>query len=498
LLSLGAGKTTQIMKRTVAAVLAVLGLAGPARADVELGGVTGVRVFNDDNGFGVEDDPRADSQRNTALFGVRVGVSIDERFGAEAELGVLPGEGRSMLYDVWNVTYRASFVARLPSYGVKGIVPFVLAGGGAHTIVSSGNEDAIGTGTSAVPHAGIGMKYRAGNGFGIRFDGRLLLPPSSASGSVTADFELLATVYRDLGWKRPPPPKKEVPPPPPPVDEDPDKDGLAGAADSCPTEPEDMDGFEDGDGCPDPDNDGDGVADGDDRCPEPEDKDGFRDDDGCPELDNDEDGVLDGADRCATEPETRNGYLDDDGCADEVPEKLRDLTGAPQAVAFKPGSAELARGAAKLLDAVAAVLAEVREVTIEIGVHTDDQPPAKGAKLADNQALSQARAEAVKAYLVGKGIEEARLVPRGYGDAAPIEEPKGLTGPKLAAARAKNRRVELKLVVPQPVAAPQPPAAPAPPAASPAPAPPAAPAPAPTPAPAPAPAPPAAPSPSGA
>ena len=472
------------MKRTALAIIGVLGVAGPARAEVELGGVTGVRVFNDDNGFGVEDGPDADSQKNTALFGIRVGAYFGARFGVEGELGVLPGEGRSMLFDLWNVTYRASFVARFPEYGARGLVPFVLAGGGAHTIVSSANEDAIGTGTAAVPHAGLGVSYFAGNGFGVRFDARLLLPPSSASGSVTTDFELLAAVYRDLSWRKPPPKKKEAPPPPPPVDEDPDKDGLAGAADKCANEPEDRDGWQDDDGCPDLDNDGDGVADTGDQCPEPEDKDGFADDDGCPELDNDMDGVVDATDKCATEPESRNGYLDDDGCADEVPEKLRNLTTAPHAVAFRPGTAELAPGAAKVLDAVAAVLVEEKEVNIEIGVHTDDQPPPKGGKYADNAALSQARAEAVKAYLVGKGAEEGRLAVRGYGDTAPLEDPKDLKGPKLAAARAKNARVELKIVVPQTIAAP--PAMPPPPAPAAPPAPQPTPAPAPQPAPAPA------------
>ncbi|MGC4094210.1 MAG: OmpA family protein [Polyangiaceae bacterium] len=61
----------------------------------------------------------------------------------------------------------------------------------------------------------------------------------------------------------------------------------------CPDEPEDFDGFQDGDGCPEPDNDNDGILDVDDRCPNvPEDRDGDQDDDGCPEgkADGDRDG----------------------------------------------------------------------------------------------------------------------------------------------------------------------------------------------------------------
>ena len=45
-----------------------------------------------------------------------------------------------------------------------------------------------------------------------------------------------------------------------------------------------------------------------------------------------------------------------------------------------------------------------------------------------------------------KGVDEARLISKGYGETAPIEDPKGLKGAKLNAARAKNRRVEFKLV----------------------------------------------------
>lgn len=49
--------------------------------------------------------------------------------------------------------------------------------------------------------------------------------------------------------------------------DDDDEDGLDDGVDPCPTEPEDVDGFEDGDGCPDADNDLDGVPDELDNCP---------------------------------------------------------------------------------------------------------------------------------------------------------------------------------------------------------------------------------------
>ncbi|HEY5945764.1 MAG TPA: carboxypeptidase-like regulatory domain-containing protein, partial [Kofleriaceae bacterium] len=98
-----------------------------------------------------------------------------------------------------------------------------------------------------------------------------------------------------------------------------DGDGIAAAADRCPDEAEDNDGFEDADGCPDPDNDGDGVADAQDRCAnEAEDKDGFQDGDGCIDRDNDGDGVADAQDRCADKPEDKDGFQDDDGCPDSI------------------------------------------------------------------------------------------------------------------------------------------------------------------------------------
>ncbi len=106
-----------------------------------------------------------------------------------------------------------------------------------------------------------------------------------------------------------------------------DNDGIDDAQDQCPTEPEDKDGYEDGDGCPDVDNDQDTIPDASDKCPsESEDSDGFEDTDGCPEPDNDKDGIPDHNDRCPNEAETKNGFRDDDGCPDEADE---DKDGVP-------------------------------------------------------------------------------------------------------------------------------------------------------------------------
>jgi OOP family OmpA-OmpF porin len=230
-------------------------------------------------------------------------------------------------------------------------------------------------------------------------------------------------------------------------DPDNDGDGVADAQDKCPNEAEDKDGFQDEDGCPDPDNDNDGIADAQDKCPtEAEDKDGFQDEDGCPDPDNDGDGVPDAQDKCPTEPETKNGYQDEDGCPDEIPAKLKQFTGVIQGINFRLGDSALQNTSNATLDKAVAVLKEFPDLKLEIQGHTDDQPLKAGGKFADNVALSQARAETVKAYFVAKGIDESRLIAKGYGDAQPVEDPKALKGGKLNAARAKNRRVEFKLV----------------------------------------------------
>ncbi|WP_138516838.1 outer membrane protein OmpA [Rhodoferax bucti] len=93
-----------------------------------------------------------------------------------------------------------------------------------------------------------------------------------------------------------------------------------------------------------------------------------------------------------------------------------------------------AEGKAKLDDLVSKVKAINLEVIIAVG-HTD----ATGDD-AYNQKLSVARSEAVKAYLVSKGIEKNRVYTEGKGEKQPVADNKTKEG------RAKNRRVEIEVV----------------------------------------------------
>jgi OOP family OmpA-OmpF porin len=442
------------------ALLGLVAVAGPARADVEIGFFAGAHLFSQTNELGVFDTPNATSQGNAFLPGVRAGVYFNDFIGVEAEFGVLPTNARvdDNHYGVTDLTYRAHAIVQFGAADDDArLVPFAVAGIAAFSIVNSNNKSVASkdsnllinsSDTDPAEYVGGGLKYRMSLGWGFRVDARLLLPPSSASSGVTVDFEMLASIYLDFArhrheQPRPPVIEKVVPVV---VDDDPDRDGIHGAADKCPNDPEDKDGFEDADGCPDLDNDKDGIPDAQDKCPnEAEDKDGFQDADGCPDLDNDQDGIPDAQDKCPNEAETMNGFQDADGCPDVVPEKLKKFSGAIEGITFTLGSADLAPASFKILDQAIAVLVEFKDVKLEIQGHTDDAPM-KSKKFADNTALSQARADSVKAYFVKKGVDESRLVSKGYGDSSPVVDPKGLKGAPLNTARGKNRRVEFKLI----------------------------------------------------
>jgi outer membrane protein OmpA-like peptidoglycan-associated protein len=211
---------------------------------------------------------------------------------------------------------------------------------------------------------------------------------------------------------------------------DTDGDKIPDGVDKCPNEAEDMDSFEDEDGCPDPDNDNDGVIDEKDNCPsKAEDTDGFEDGDGCPDLDNDGDGVSDVEDKC---PGVR-GLPDNNGCpkTKEISRGKLVLSG----VTFQPGKAVLTSNSYTILDQVYESLVEWPEVKLEIQGHTDNV----GNNMT-NLKLSQKRADAVRLYLIQKGIDSARLRSVGYGEEFPIADN------HTAGGREKNRRVEMRRI----------------------------------------------------
>ena len=116
---------------------------------------------------------------------------------------------------------------------------------------------------------------------------------------------------------------------------------------------------------------------------------------------------------------------DEQGMLDNV---LRD-----RVVEFETGSTRLtARGQAVLND-VADVLPKLRADKVQIIGHTDSV----GSRTT-NLALSQARADAVKAYLVDKGLPVSRFEAMGAGPDQPVASNNTPDG------RAKNRRIELR------------------------------------------------------
>ncbi|MCB9739012.1 MAG: OmpA family protein [Deltaproteobacteria bacterium] len=232
-------------------------------------------------------------------------------------------------------------------------------------------------------------------------------------------------------------------------DLDDDGDGIPDTQDRCRLEPEDKDGFEDGDGCPDLDDDDDGIPDAQDRCPRPaadggstvEDVDGFEDGDGCPDPDNDGDGISDLDDLCPDAAETVNGFEDGDGCPDTPPPPLASIEGGrillARPIRFLPGTATLDADARILLGAVVRLLREIKAITaLEVAVFTDD-----GGEIADRLAMTQARADAVKASLVGvSGLADHAIRAVGMADSMPVASNAD------AAGRSRNRRVELRIL----------------------------------------------------
>lgn len=379
----------------IAALLAGIPLhhAG-ADEELEIGGFAGVHLFNDDNELGQDDYSAAGSLENAAAFGVRVSHAFAEMVSAEGELAIVPSNMR--IEDVDVVVFGWRVQGLYHPVRVDRFQPFALFGVGGSTAASS-DLDRFQNDTDLVVHAGLGVKVALGANWGVRLDGRLALPPSSESESVTADGEILLGLYKGFGPPAPPaPPAPPCPPPAPPTRDPADpRDGVEPVTEKPPT-----------------------------PAPLPADGDG--------------DGLANDKDRCPDQAETPNGFDDGDGCPDEVPPEVKKLTGVISGIEFVPGAAvQLAPGSAAVLDETVAMLKKYPAVRIEISGHTDST--GDGAK---NRALSQERADAVRDYLVQRGVAATRLESKGYGSDFPIGNNATPEG------RAQNRRVEFKLLSP--------------------------------------------------
>ena len=125
--------------------------------------------------------------------------------------------------------------------------------------------------------------------------------------------------------------------------------------------------------------------------------------------------------------------------AEECIEKILAVTSARKII-FEPGSATIDPSAQPIVDDIAEILRRCPDLKIEIAGYTDSQ-----GREEMNQALSQQRAEAVLTVLRGRRVPTSNFVAVGYGEADPIADNDTEEG------REANRRIEFRLIQPEPI-----------------------------------------------
>lgn len=146
-----------------------------------------------------------------------------------------------------------------------------------------------------------------------------------------------------------------------------------------------------------------------------------------PEIgDSDADGVRDDRDECANTP--AGVEVDYKGCA-------KPLVFTSKVLNFEFDSAVLPVNAPDMLSSALEVIKQYPAVRFSVSGHTDSE-----GSDAYNQALSERRAAAVKAFFVDRGINPERLVVQAFGESQPLSSNETEGG------RARNRRVEVRLM----------------------------------------------------
>ena len=424
----------------------------------EIGLFGGLLWISERNSFNKPGLPFADFETPSPEIGLRIAylplsfLGLEGEFmAAAAELqggeGATPWAGRGHL------------LLQVPTRSVS---PFVLVGGGRMGIFS----DASGDDDDPSLHFGGGLKINVHRKVAIRLDVRDNITKQRPESDTAHHIEALAGLSLVFGR-------------PAPVPKDSDGDRVIDLQDQCPLEPglppdgcpirdADSDGILDPDdqcpnepgiaptGCPVRDADADGVPDEQDECRDvagiqpsgcpDRDSDGILDRDdqcvdvagiaphGCP-ADSDGDGFIDAQDKCPNEAENKNGFEDDDGCPDTIPEQVKKFTGVIKGIEFETGKAEIRPISRPLLDEAAGILNQYPTLKLMIVGHTDNTGTRD-----KNVDLSQRRAEAVKTYMMDRGVDAERILTRGEGPDVPIADNKTRAG------RQTNRRIEFQIV----------------------------------------------------
>ena len=142
-------------------------------------------------------------------------------------------------------------------------------------------------------------------------------------------------------------------------------------------------------------------------------------------VDDDGDGVINSSDKCPNTP--AGAKVDGNGCVVEQTLVMRDIT-------FEFDSARLTTNAQRLMENAVAFLRSDSSARITVAGHTDS----RGSD-SYNLKLSRDRANEVRDYLVGYGIEANRLQAVGYGETRPVASNDNESGREL------NRRVEFRI-----------------------------------------------------
>ena len=152
---------------------------------------------------------------------------------------------------------------------------------------------------------------------------------------------------------------------------------------------------------------------------------------GCPWSDKDNDGTPDHLDQCPDVAGPKSNH----GCPEMAKEDVDQMNGYARTILFNTNQSTFQSQSFLVLENIAKKMKEFPNTKFDIKGYTDSTGNAK-----INIPLSDARANAVKDYLVKNGVAADRLTAKGYGDANPIDSNKTAQG------RANNRRTEIVVV----------------------------------------------------